>query len=242
MTTRARHRGSGGTTRRRGLARVVVGLGLALVLLPGCGRPVYHTAELSYQVADGVDRLVIDARAGEVHLRVGDGPVRVTETHRYTTHRADTTHTVTDTTLRLTAGGCGRGDLRCGVLFDITAPAATAVDISARGAGVDVVGLTGDITVRTDAGAVDASGLGSSHVSVRSKAGAISLGFTAPPTAVAAETDLGGIEIMVPAGTAYAVDAATAVGGSEVLVKRDPRSPHTISARTDLGGIRVDHA
>jgi hypothetical protein len=56
---------------------------------------------------------------------------------------------------------------------------------------------------------------------------------------VQATTDLGAILVEVPRGTAYAVDAATSVGGAEITVDRDPSSAHKIRVQTNVGGMEV---
>ena len=41
------------------------------------------TDDLSYQIDESLTALVIDARAASVAIAIGDGPVTVTEEHRY---------------------------------------------------------------------------------------------------------------------------------------------------------------
>jgi DUF4097 and DUF4098 domain-containing protein YvlB len=120
-------------------------------------------------------------------------------------------------------------------------PAATAVEITTQAGAVSLVDLTGDVMIITDAGAVEGKGLGGDSVSVKTQAGATSLEFTEPPATVEASTELGAISVKVPGGTAYAVDASTEAGGSDVSVQQDPSSPHKLSLRTRVGGIRVEN-
>jgi DUF4097 and DUF4098 domain-containing protein YvlB len=210
-----------------------------LLALSGCSRA--RSDEQSYEVTEQIRSLVIEARAAAVTVEAGNGPVRVTETYRYTNDRPGTSHQVSGTALRLTESGCPTDELRCSVEFSVRVPAATAVEITTQAGAVSLVDLTGDVMIITDAGAVEGKGLGGDSVSVKTQAGATSLEFTEPPATVEASTELGAISVKVPGGTAYAVDASTEAGGSDVSVQQDPSSPHKLSLRTRVGGIRVEN-
>jgi len=228
---------------RRQAARITyVPALLGLTLLVACSGMNARSDEQSYEVAEQVKTLVIDARAAAVTVQAGDGPVKVTETYHYTEDKPRTSHQVSGTALNLTETGCGNTDVRCAVEFNVRVPAATAVDITSRAGAVSLSNLTGNVTVVTDAGAVEGKGLGSDNVTVKTDAGATSLQFAEPPAMVEASTELGAISVKVPSETAYAVDVSTTAGGSDIGVQQDPSSPYKLSLRTSVGGIRVENA
>jgi Putative adhesin len=203
------------------LAVLVAGL-VATATTAGCSDIGQRTDEQSYEVTEPVTSLVIDARAGTVDVATGEGPLTVTETYAYRNDKPRTSHEVNEGTLQLTETGCADDNFGCNVQYRIRVPAATAVTITTNAGAVELNDLDGDIRVTTDAGAVEARNLTGDRVSVQTDAGATSLHFREPPTAVQASTDLGAISVEVPRGTAYAVDTTTSVGGASVSVDRDP--------------------
>ena len=214
---------------------------LMLLALPGCSTIGSGSETQSYEITEQVQRLVIEAEAGEVEITSGDGAVSVTETVHYRTEKPKTSHSAAAGTLRLTETGCTADNLRCHVEFDVRVPAATVVDITTAAGAVRLRDLAGDVTVVTQAGAIEATSLSSGRVSVTTEAGAASLGFNQPPTDVRASTELGAIVVQVPRGVAYAVKVDAEVGGAQVRVDQDPASPHKISAKTQVGGVRVEN-
>jgi DUF4097 and DUF4098 domain-containing protein YvlB len=212
-----------------------------LVALPACGTTGAESETQSYEVTEPVQRLVVEAEAGEVAITLGDGPVRVTETVHYQTDKPQTSHSVAASTLQLTENGCATNDWRCHVEFDVRVPAATVVDVKTVAGAVRLRDLAGDVTVVTQAGAIEATSLSSDRVSVATEAGAASLEFVEPPTDVKASTELGAIVVKVPQGVAYAVRVDAEVGGAQVRVDQDPASAHKISATTQVGGVRVEN-
>jgi hypothetical protein len=210
-----------------------------LLMLTSCVTEGRDPTASSYEVARSVTRLIVDARAGSVVVEAGDGPISVTETYGPAGDNPRTSHQVEGTTLRITDTGCRRPG-RCQVEFRVRVPATTAADITTRAGAVRLTGLDGEVAVVNQTGIVEASGLASARVSASTRTGSISLGFSRPPIAVKASTALGSVVVKVPPTKAYAVDVSTLLGGSEILVPRDPASPHKISLRTDLGGVRVE--
>ena len=67
-------------------------------------------------------------------------------------------------------------------------------------------------------------------MSAHSTAGDVELTFTAPPSAVVAESTAGDVGVLVPIGPVYRVDAGTTAGSVEVGVADDPGA-----RRDDLG-------
>jgi hypothetical protein len=205
----------------------------------GAGGGSATTDQQTYQIAERIDALVVDARAAAVILETGDGPITVNETYRLGSDRPTTSHQVDGSTLRLTDTGCRDDSVRCDVEFRVRLPAATGADIKAQAGAVRVTGLTGDLAVSTQAGAIEGSALGGDAVSVSTQAGAMALQFTRAPSMVRASTQVGAVEVQVPSGTSYAVDVQTTLGRSDVSVQRDPASPHKIEIRTNVGAVKV---
>jgi hypothetical protein len=213
---------------------------IALLPLAACSAGSTTTEELSYQIDQSVTALVIAARAASVAIVVGDGPVTVTEEHRYSRSKPTTAHRVEGQTLRLTESGCGDDELRCDVEYRIRMPKAMSAEITAQAGAVRVDGLAGDVHVTTDAGAVEGRALTSDEVIIKTEAGAASLEFAEAPTLVQTTTSMGAVEVRVPGTTAYAVDVQTSVGGSSVGVDQDPASAHRIEVHTDLGAVKIE--
>jgi DUF4097 and DUF4098 domain-containing protein YvlB len=213
----------------------------ALILLPLAACSVGTTTEeVSYSIDQPVTALVVTARAASVAIVVGDGPVTVTEEHRYGRRKPATTHQVEGQTLRLTESGCGDDDeLRCSVGYRIRLPKSMSADITASAGAVEVDGLSGNLHVATAAGSVEGRGLNSPEVTVETEAGALSLEFTKAPSLVRATTSLGAVELRLPGTTAYAVKASSEVGERSVTVDQDPASRHRIEVSTEVGAVKV---
>jgi DUF4097 and DUF4098 domain-containing protein YvlB len=214
---------------------------IALLPLAACADLSTTTAELNYQIDQSVTAVVIDARAASVAIVAGDGPVTVTEEHRYSRSKPTTAHRVDGQTLRLTESGCG-DDLRCDVDYRIRMPMATSAEITAQAGAVKVDGLSGDLHVATQAGAVEGRALTSAEVTIETAAGAASLEFVKAPTLVRARTHAGAVELRVPGTTAYAVDVRTAVGATSVDVDKNPASKHRIEIQTDVGAVKIERS
>jgi hypothetical protein len=223
---------------RRGTAAALTAI--ALFPLAACSAGSTTTEELSYQIDQPVTALVIAARAASIAIVVGDGPVTVTEEHRYSRGKPTTAHRVEGQTLRLTESGCGDDELRCDVEYRIRMPKAISAEITAQAGAVRVDGLAGDVHVTTEAGAVEGRALTSHEVTIKTEAGAASLEFAEAPTLVQTTTSMGAVEVRVPGTTAYAVDVKTSVGGSSVGVDQDPASAHRIEVHTDLGAVKIE--
>jgi hypothetical protein len=222
--------------------RTAAALTALALLLPvaACTGGSTTTDEIAYRIDESVTALVIGARAAGVDITTGDGPVTVTEEHRYSKGKPTTAHRVEGATLRLTESGCGDDDARCEVRYRIRIPAAVSVDITAQAGAVKVDGLAGTMHVTTEAGAVEGRALTSDEVTVQTEAGATSLEFTDAPALISATTSMGAVDLRVPRSTAYALDVHTSVGGSRVNVDSDAASAHRITVRTDVGAVSIE--
>lgn len=207
----------------------------------GSGDESVRTEQNTYQIDQQVARLVVDGRAGGITVIAAEGPISVTENLRYTACKPVTTHEVVGDVLRLSDQGCPDRppDARCEVEYLIRAPAALAFDLTARAGGIEVTGLSGPITARSDAGGIEGRELASPTVTAEVDAGGVELSFTRPPDEVTAISGAGGVDIELPAGVAYAVQTEVGAGDAEVEVATDSGSPHTIRAESDAGGVEI---
>jgi hypothetical protein len=226
---------------RSTLAAATLGISLATVAACGASGSSTTTGEQSYQITEPIEALVVDARVAALTIETGDGPVTVKEIYRYGDDKPATSHRVDGSTLRLTDTGCNNDEVRCDVQFQVHLPAAASARITAEAGAVKVTGLAGNVTVTTQAGAFEGRALTGDEVSVTTQAGAASLEFAQAPMSVRATTQAGGIDVKVPAGTAYAVDAKTSMGAAKVSVQRDEASAHKIQVSAEVGAVNVEN-
>jgi hypothetical protein len=214
---------------------------LALLLpLAACTEGSTTTDQLAYRIDERVTALVIGVRAAAVDVVTGDGPVTVTEEHRYSQDKPTTAHRVDGATLRLTESGCRDDDARCEVHYRIQMPAAMSLDITAQAGAVKVDGVAGKIHVTTEAGAVEGRALTSDEVTVKTEVGATDLEFAEAPGLISTTTGLGSVDLRVPGTTAYAVDLNTKAGPDRVKVDKDASSANRIQVRTEAGAVSIE--
>jgi hypothetical protein len=113
------------------------------------------------------------------------------------------------------------------------------LDLSASSGDVEVTGTRGRLAVRTSSGGVRASGLRSDSVEARVSSGDVQLDFAQPPRMVRVQASAGDVDIAVPRGPAYGVQADADSGGTTVAVDRSPSSPYDIVAHASSGSIHV---
>ncbi|WP_327073580.1 hypothetical protein OG196_18650 [Kitasatospora purpeofusca] len=188
---------------------------------------------VSYEVAGPVDELVVDGGTGGIDVRAGD-TLRVVEKQDFRGDPPRTRHSLVDGTLRL-AYDCSD----CGVGYEVTVPAGTAVRLNSGTGGIRLRGLAGEVRASAGVGGVEASGLTSAKVRVTADTGGVELSFAASPVSVEARSEVGGVRVSVPGGEPYAVDAGTEVGGVEVTVPRQAGAARSITARAGTGGVAV---
>lgn len=216
----------------------LVSLATAATLAACTGGGAVTTDEQTYTVDGAVTALVFDARAAGITVEAGTGPVTVTESYKYAGDRPATTHAVAGGTLTLTETGCD-DDVRCEVRYRIVLPASASTQITARAGAVKLTGLAGDVTVQTEAGAVEGTALTGDRVTVSTRAGATTLAFADAPALVKASTEVGAVELKVPGDAAYALKIDTAVGKADVTVPRDDGSEHRIEVTTQVGAVNI---
>jgi hypothetical protein len=151
----------------------------------------------------------------------------------------------------------------CSRMPTVEVPDRTAVTVSARNAGIDVAGLTGDLNLTTVNGDVTSTGVGSSAASVALTTrngsvratglvaaslaattvnGDVVLGCDDAPASVNALTTNGSVGLTVPRGApAYRVDAVTRNGQSRVDLPKTPDGKDTLTLRTVNGDITASN-
>ena len=113
------------------------------------------------------------------------------------------------------------------------------IDVDLAGGNVHLENALGDIDVSSTAGDVWIVDSQSKSVVVKSTAGDAYLGFVKPPTSVDARTTAGNLNIQVPRGAAYSIDAESVAGSRDVSVEQTASAPHRIRARNSAGDLAV---
>lgn len=211
----------------------------------GCGTSIgTATKENTYTITEPVTSLKIDNPVGSTQIEGTDATtVSVTEQLSYTGNPPQTSHPISggQLTLSYTCPG-GVLDVKvCAVTYVVKVPRRIAVQIDDEVGVTTLTGLAGRLTLTASTGNIDATGLTSGEVTARASAGSITLRFTAPPTTVDAQAEVGSVTVRLPAGTAYAVDAGSEVGSAEVTVQRDPGSAHRVAAHSEVGSVTVNN-
>ncbi|MBV9060689.1 MAG: DUF4097 family beta strand repeat protein [Pseudonocardiales bacterium] len=230
----------------RPLPAMIVGTMVLMGSVPtvtGCVGPVggQVTAENSYTVTEPVTSIKIDNPVGDTEIEGTDATtISVTERLRYSGNPPQTRYPVAGGQLTLSYSCPGIFNVNsCSVAYLVKIPRRLAVQIDDQVGVIKLTGLAGQLNLRSATGNIDAAGLASNTVTTRTQAGAITLQFSAPPSTVDAQTEVGSITVRLPAGSAYAVDAGSQVGAADVTVQQDPGSVHHITARSRVGSVSV---
>lgn len=128
----------------------------------------------------------------------------------------------------------------CRVVHELRVPDGVDLELRTSAGEIEVIGVDGDIRAESDVGEVDLTELRSERVIARTGAGQVTAEFTVPPQDVEARTDVGAVDVEVPAdGTSYAVDATVDVGEPTVEVPVDSSSERRIVATASIGDVTV---
>jgi DUF4097 and DUF4098 domain-containing protein YvlB len=122
---------------------------------------------------------------------------------------------------------------------DVTATGLTGdADLRTSSGDVNARGLGGDVTLRTASGDVNAGDLAAGTVQAVSSSGDVELDFRSAPRDVDAATASGDVDVSLPFGQTYRVEADTGSGDRHVMGD-DPASPRIVRARTSSGDVTV---
>ncbi|MFF7358772.1 MULTISPECIES: DUF4097 family beta strand repeat-containing protein [Streptomyces] len=131
------------------------------------------------------------------------------------------------------------------VKADTGGPAISASDLKGRldlrtGSGaIDVDNASGPLNLHTGDGAVTLADSRSARASVTTGAGAVDAGFVSAPTDVNIATGDGAVDLRVPHGSRYYIDATSSDSTPDVQLPVDRNAPHQITVKTHSGGIQV---
>jgi hypothetical protein len=224
---------------------VLLVLGALLVL---CGAAVgvaeafKHDRTVTQTVDRHIDRVVINAGTGNVHLQ-GTAASRVTvqEKLRWLWRRPRVRVHVSGSTLTVSGSCPSTGPVnRCKSDLDLAIPFDADVVVAGDTGNVTAERLAGHLELRTDTGDVEGRDLNPASVRATTDAGDVDLAFTTEPVSVSANSSAGDIRLSLPQGGEYRVDAGTNAGEVDVQgVVRNDMAVRSISASTDAGDVTI---
>jgi hypothetical protein len=237
-----------------GLAVLVVVVALAGWGITELLRP-NHPYSGSWQ-ADASNSKVLDVRTDGmgVTLRAGDtSQVEVKATGGYDDKAPDFSVKPSGQSVEV-VGKCS-GD--CSVQLHITLPAGLAAKVDTGGPAISATGLTGALDLRTGSGAIDVdktsgpltlhtgdgavtlNGSRSPNASVTTGNGAVDATFASAPTSANIQTQDGAVDLRVPHGADYYIDAKSSGSTPDVKLPVERNAAHELIVRTHSGGITV---
>jgi hypothetical protein len=207
----------------------------------GLSEAFRRTADSREVITNKVQRIVVNADAGDVELRAGlTGDIVVARHDSWLLDRPTVVERIQGDTLSITTR-CGslRSVLRCRTDLKIDAPPELDVVVRTDAGDVDLRGLSGRAEVATGSGNIRAQRLEPITVKARTSAGDVALDLFGQPARTEVHSDAGDVHVTVPYGP-YRVDADTDAGSVKVEgVIRDDLAPQAIAALTDAGDILV---
>ncbi|GAA5119531.1 DUF4097 family beta strand repeat-containing protein [Pseudonocardia adelaidensis] len=216
-----------------------------------------RTVERTNAFTPATDRVVVDAD-GDVTIGPSpDGQVHVHTVVRHGLGRPEIVQEVTPAGVRLDAGCREFLAVRCDIRHDVQVP--PAFEVVVDGVEGDVVAsrlsgalrierITGDITavelagpldLRSRTGEIRGESLRTEVLRAESDTGDVRLQLVMPPQSVDIRSDVGEVDLAVPAGTTYRVDAHTRSGEERVLVPLDSASTRSLRVDGDTGDVTV---
>jgi hypothetical protein len=203
-----------------------------------------HVSDRTTMLSQHVDRVLVHADAGDVHLVAGRADrVSITEHRTWLWDEPKVRTSIRDGILEV-SGDCPSTRLpdRCSIDFTLAVPFDVDVGIDGGAGDIGIDGLAGHIDLRTGAGNVSGRDLHPVEVRARTDAGDVDLQFGTRPVSVAGVSHAGDISIAVPGGE-YRVDTTTRAGNIDVEgLLRNDRALRSISAHTDAGDVTVHGA
>jgi len=218
------------------------------VLLVVCGVAVGLSEALTHErtttatVARHIDRVVVSADTGHVNLSGSKGSrVMVREKRRWLWRKPRVATRVEGSTLTVSAQCPGSSTLnRCKADLDLAIPFDADVVVRGDSGDISAERLAGHLELTTDSGDVAGRDLNPTIVKATTNAGNVDLEFATQPVSVHANSDSGDVDVTVPAGGEYRVDAATTAGDVKVQgILRNDHAGRTITATADAGDVTV---
>jgi len=218
------------------------------VLLVVCGVAVGLSEALTHErtttatVARHIERVVVSADTGHVNLSGSKGSrVMVRQKLRWLWRKPSVSTRVEGSTLTVSAQCPGSSTLnRCKADLDLAIPFDADVVVRGDSGDISAERLAGHLELTTDSGDVAGRDLNPTTVKATTNAGNVDLEFATQPVSVHANSDSGDVDVTVPAGGEYRVDAATTAGDVEVQgILRNDHAGRTITATADAGDVTV---
>jgi hypothetical protein len=204
-------------------------------------------------------RLTVSAGPGEVVLVPSpDADVHVRTVSRFGVDRPELVEESTAAGVAL-ASDCRSLGSACETSYTVAVPAGFAVTVQRSGSvsahdltgpltvqstygDVELTQLSGDITVSTG-GDITGTGLRGASITGDTRYGDVTLAFVSAPRHVALGSSSGDVDLGVPAGRSYRVDAASVTGDAgRISIPTDPAADATIRVTTETGDVRVHPA
>jgi hypothetical protein len=218
------------------------------VMLVVCGIAVGVSEALTNErttnatVGRHIERVVVVADAGHVNLTGSESPrVVVTEKLRWIWRKPRIATRLEGATLTVSADCPGASTLnRCKADLDLAIPFDADVVVRGDSGDISAERLAGHLNLTTDSGDVAGRDLNPTVVIATTDAGNVDLDFATQPVSVRANRDSGDVQVTVPAGGEYRVDA-TSDGGDVVVqgILRNDHAGRTIEATADAGDVTV---
>ncbi len=189
-----------------------------------------------------IERVVVRAGTGNVHLEGTEAPrVRVRETLQWLWRRPHVRTRLSGSTLIVDARCPDTGPVnRCKADLDLAIPFDADVVVQGDSGDISAERLAGHVRLTTDSGDVRGRDLNPISVRATTDAGNVQLDFTTQPVSISANSDSGDVDVTVPAGGEYRVDATTDAGDVTVEgILRNDRALRSISATADAGDVTV---
>jgi hypothetical protein len=204
-------------------------------------------------------RLTVSPGPGDVVLVPSpDADVHVRTVSRFGVDRPEIVGESTAAGVELTSN-CRSLASACETSYTVAVPAGFAVTVQASGrvdahdltgpltvqsayGDVALAGLSGDVTVSTG-GDITGTGLRSTSITGDTRYGDITLALAVEPRHVSLASNGGDVDLGVPAGRSYRVDAVSVTGhAGRISVPTDPAAEATIRATTETGDVTVHPA
>jgi hypothetical protein len=210
----------------------------ASVPTPGLSVPGTHKSVQTYQVSSPVSTLIVTTHVGNVTINGSSGSgVSIVQQIAYSSSQPELTHSVSGGTLNV-GYACSFQPV-CGVAYVITVPSTVNVQVSTVTGAVRLAGLGGRVSVKVDAGFIDATAMSSAVASFTTDVGGVDASFTAAPTTLSADTKAGSVTLHVPATAAYQISVHAYLGKTTISVPHAASAARTISATSDIGAVSI---
>jgi hypothetical protein len=242
--------------------RWILAVGLVvLVVVAGAGAwlvtsalPAHKKYTSTHTVSAASSTLLRVDTHGGVTLHAGhDSQVHVTATGDYADNPPKVSVSSSGKTTTVT-GSCGDD---CSLNLQITLPAALAAEVSSGDGQITASDLSGRLALTTESGAIDLTNpqgplvlsTADGQVEVKdakptafeakSEQGEVRATFATAPTTVDVTTDQGGVDLTLPPHAGYYIQAQSKSGTPHITLPVDRNAKHTVTVRTDEGGVEI---